>query len=246
MPGRTKPLASLLGTLLAVSLLMGQDTVSPRSRFELAVDLAAGGEIRRAISEMEEVLEVYSEHEDVLWNLGIWYSRISEHSKAILMWERYRQIAPRDWQARAKLIQAYQALGRIEERDTERTALIAWYKETGHTMGEVDLFCREQFLVDQTRFMAFERFAPLGDRKIFFIFAVVTPEGTEAFRYSLGSYEETTLVARELGEIGAQERVYHLDQYGDDYHSTIAFFHTLPTYEQLREQVVAAFRGQRG
>jgi tetratricopeptide (TPR) repeat protein len=246
MPGRSKSLVRLLGTVFALSLLMGQNTVSPRSRFELAVELAAGGEVRHAISEMEAVLEVYSEHEDVLWNLGIWYTRISEHSKAILMWKRYRQIAPHDWHARAKLIQAYQAMGRIEKRDTERTALLAWYEETGHTVREVDLFCREQFLVDQTRFMAFERFEPQGDRKIYYIFAVVTPEGTEAFRFSLGSDETATLIAREQGEIGPQERIYHLDQHGDDYHSTIAYFHTLPTYEQLREKVVAAFRGQTG
>jgi tetratricopeptide (TPR) repeat protein len=237
-------LAILIGILFAVSVLAGQNTVPPRSGFEIAVELAADGKIRRAISEMEAVLESYSENEDVLWNLGIWYSRISEHSKALRMWIKYREVSPHDWQARAKLIQTYQAMGRIEERDTERTALLSWYEENGRAMGNVDLFCREQFLVDQTRFMAFERFAPQGERKIFYIFSVVTPEGTEAFRYSLGSYEETTLLAREQGETGPQDRIYHLDQYGDDYHSTVSLFHTLPTYEEVRERVVAAFRGQ--
>ena len=143
------------------------------------------------------------------------------------------------------MIQTFQDLGWTERRDREREALLSWYSmATGDERPELDVFCREQFSVGEKRVMAFESFEPSGDRRVYYRFTVLGEEGKEDYRYSLGSYETTTLIARETGQIGEDQRLYHLDRYDPRSHSTLGFYREKPDYEAVRKSVVLALEAE--
>lgn len=92
--------------------------------------------------------------------------------------------------------------------------------------------------------LAFEYFDPGGARRKFLRFSVLDTAGKEDFYISLGSYDDTTEVARELKEIPKAERLYHLDEYTASGHRTYAFFNTKPDYDQARTNVVNILEGK--
>lgn len=69
-------------------------------------------------------------------------------------------------------------------------------------------------------------------------------KGEEEFHISLGSYDDTTEIARELGEISKNERLYHLDEYRGTQHKTYAFFKTKPDYDRIRPTVLNILEGK--
>jgi tetratricopeptide (TPR) repeat protein len=225
--------------LLAATPAPSQEVEDPRMLFGEAVDLAATGLTEDAVDVMEEFLAFDPDHPDALWNLGIWYTEIGRHREALDTWKSYRRVSPWDWRARAKLVQTYQALGEIELRDRERAALMEWYAAADEDdRPEWGMFCREQFRVGDRRVMAFEYFAPAGKRRVFLRFSVLNGEGREESWYSLGSYDATTEIARSTHEIGANDRIYHLDHYAEGQHASLAFFDRMPPYEAIRDAVV--------
>ena len=231
--------------LLLIALVAAQPVaaVTPQDLNDLfpeAIDLAEAGRLEEAVTVMEKVQNVEPDHPDVLWNLGLWYAKLERHRDALYVWKHYRRVRPGEWQARAKLIQAYQALGETAWRDSERAALLTWYAGLPQELRpDPDLFCREQFRVGERRVMAFEFFEPAGIKRVYLRFSILDDNGTESSWYSLGSYDATTEIARATGEIGDGERIYHLDHYSEDYHSTVQFFREMPSYETAREMVVA-------
>ncbi len=83
---------------------------------------------------------------------------------------------------------------------------------------------------------------PSGERRVYLVFTILDPEGNELFRYSLGSYDITNTIAHELGEVGPDERLYHLDKYYDQgSHATLGFFKGMPKYRDVRSNVIAAW-----
>ena len=62
--------------------------------------------------------------------------------------------------------------------------------------------------------------------------------GNETSFISFGSYHDTTAISRELGEIGKDARVYHVDRYTGGMHQTYAFFDEQPSYDTVRKIVV--------
>jgi hypothetical protein len=90
----------------------------------------------------------------------------------------------------------------------------------------------------------FEYFSPSGDRAQYLRFCVLNKKGEVDYYISLGSYDSTTEIARELGEIAKDQRLYHLDEYTESHHKTYAFFKTKPDYEEVRAAVVNALEGK--
>ena len=68
--------------------------------------------------------------------------------------------------------------------------------------------------------------------------------GMEDFYISLGSYDDTTEIARELKKIPTSNRLYHLDEYSASGHKTYAFFNFKPGYDQVRTNVVNILEGK--
>jgi hypothetical protein len=62
---------------------------------------------------------------------------------------------------------------------------------------------------------------------------------------TLGSYDFTTQIAREAGQIKPDERVYHLDYYRGNEHRTYGLFDvTPPTYDKTRAMVIDIVKGK--
>jgi tetratricopeptide (TPR) repeat protein len=212
---------------------------TPEEQFQQAVALLNEGQFEDAVPILESVLKTYPEDPSALWNYGIAVGEIGAHEKAVSAWKRYRIAAPDDWRARAKLVQAYAAIGRVKDRDAERTSLFE-LRSSGKdpALSAVDRFCREQFRHNGQKFFVFEYFDPSGEWRVFYSFGAVNDAGEETFRISLGSYDSTNEIVWELGDLPRSKRLYHLDRYENKGHSTVHFYEFQPEYERVRSDVL--------
>jgi tetratricopeptide (TPR) repeat protein len=241
---RIVALAALLLTATAVAEEK-REKLSAEAAFKTATELMGKSDYNQAIPYLIRVQKDVPDNSSVLWNLGLAFAATGEHSKAIGAWQSYRRIAPDDWQARAKLIQSYQALGDIKARDEEIKSLYEYHKNSPDPkVNTAERFCREQAVMGKRSVFVFEYFSPSGDRKQFLRFCVLNKKGEVDYYISLGSYDSTTEIARELGEIPKNERLYHLDEYTDNRHSTYGFFKTKPDYDKVRSMVLSVLEGQ--
>lgn len=213
----------------------------PEATFQRAITLLESQKYAEAVPLLKEVFAAYPNNQAVLWNLGIAAAEVGDDNLALETWNKYRANFPKDGKVLAKLIQTYQSLGRSADRDGERSTLIAF--RTSLPRNERDAFsqyCREQFRVKGQKIMAFEIFEPAGPNRMYYRFSVLDSAGQEVSTFSLGSYDSTTQIARELREIPAEGRVYHVDKYASGSHATYGLFNSLPTYDTVRQIVVNA------
>jgi len=203
------------------------------------------GQHRDAIPYLKRAEKEYPDNPDILWNLGIANAEAGLHREALSAWLSYRKALPDDWLAAPKVIQAHQALGDLKARDAELKALYA-SRESGKDpkLEKADRFCREQFVVEGRKVFAFEYFAPKDPTIICYRFSVVDKKGNEESYISLGSYKTTVEIARELGELKANERIYHLDKYQKTRHWTFGFFNEKPSYDEIRKSIPKILSGE--
>ncbi|MGZ4985210.1 MAG: tetratricopeptide repeat protein [Chthoniobacterales bacterium] len=215
------------------------------SAFQKAVGLMGKRQFREAIPYLERVRKELPENSSVLWNLGIARAELREHERAIEVWKTYCRIVPDDWQGKAKLIQAYQGMGDLKARDAEIGDLYK-LRETSSDpkLKSAEKFCREQTVIGGRSVFAFEYFSPEGARRRYLRFSVLNKDGTEDFYLSLGSYDDTTEIARELGQISKEQRIYHLDEYRKNAHRTYGMFQEQPDYDKVREIVLSVLEGK--
>lgn len=213
--------------------------MTPEAAFSRGAELASAGEHEAAIPFFERAATAYPHDQAVLWNLGIANAAIGAHEQALGYWSLYRQLYHADWRGRAKVIQAHQALGDLAARDREREALFSARAEVpaDHDLRMADRYCREQAKVAGKTVFAFEYFEPKGSHPVFYSFSVVDDAGYEVFAISLGSYQATNEIQWEMGTLPRSKRIYHLDRYDRNMHSTYAFFEEKPGYDELRRIV---------
>ena len=53
-----------------------------------------------------------------------------------------------------------------------------------------------------------------------------------------GSYAETVAIQRQMGQIGPDQRIYHMDYYDAQVHQTLGFSKTPYTQDQVRDMAV--------
>lgn len=241
----------LLVWLCAVSLYAASAPgVPPQNEdpFKIGIRLYEQGKYVESIQSLEKALHRYPEGSNILWNLGLASAAAGQHEKALTYWQRYRKLRSEDWQAIPKLIQTYQALGRTQQRDEALELLLQLWKNTKDPkFREAPLFCREQFKVEGRLVLAYQFFEPSGEWMQFYRFSVADAGGREAFFISLGSYDMTTKISRELGEIGNDQRVYHFDgYYPEGLHKTFGFLNdkTAPAYDDIRPTVIRILTGE--
>jgi tetratricopeptide (TPR) repeat protein len=222
------------------------ENLSTEAAFKTATELMGKGDYKRAIPYLNRVQTDLPLDTSLLWNLGLAYAATGEHLKAVDTWKSYRKIAPGDWQARAKLVQSYQALGDTKTRNEEIKSLYDYRKNSSDPkVNTAERFCREQGTMANRSVFVFEYFSPSGDRKQYLRFCILNKKGDVDYYISLGSYDSTTEIARELGEIPKSERLYHLDEYTDNQHKTYAFFKSKPDYDEVRSVVLSVLEGKR-
>ena len=185
----------------------------------------------------------------LLYNGGLAAYQCKQYSVAVDLWNNVKALEPDDWQTRAKLIQAYQALGKVQERDAERLALVELRKRDPHgELARLVEYCRDQFEAGGEKVMVFEQFELKGDRALRYVFSVLDESGKkEKYRLSLGSYETTNAVWRESTKPRPKDgdRLFHLDGYYNWGHATYGMYSPEPSYDQVRATVIEVLEKKR-
>jgi hypothetical protein len=135
----------------------------------------------------------------------------------------------------SRLIQTYQALSMYEKRDRQiRTLQDIWESTEGEkTVG----FIRDVFLDNGMKLIAFQEYSPKSPNMIFYRFMSAEEPSSSNF-ISLGSYDSTTEITREIEGKPEDWRLYYLDGYCENMHSTLGFYDKKPTYDQVRKAVL--------
>ncbi len=229
----------LLAFLTIPATLSAQDEELVGQLFEQSLREADNGNLEEAAVLMDSIIAIAPDVINAYWNLGIWYSQLGKHKLALDKWHQIHIMAPEDWKVHSKLIQTYEALGDTLARDYERKALIdLWESRTNSVLSETTEFCRDQFYVNEQHVMVFEEFSPSGEQMIFYRFFLIDSTGGASNFISLGSYETTTQISREMGEIGTDERLYHLDGYYGSSHINYGFYTPQPSYAVIKSRVI--------
>jgi len=233
--------------LVITMSVVAQDKNAPASArleklFWEANTLMEQNKFAAALPLYKEALEIEPEEPSLLFNGGLAAYQTKDFATAANLWSRLKKVDPADWHARAKLIQAYQALGKLTERDTERAELLMmWKSGKDPELAKEFEYCREQFQVNKIKVMAFEHFELKGDRALRYVFSILNEkEDDEDYRISLGSYDLTNAIWHERTKPTPkpEERLFHLDGYFKGMHATYGMYAKEPTYEQVRDQVI--------
>ncbi len=201
-----------------------------------------------ALTRYREVLAILPDDPAVLFNGGLAAYTAKEYSAALDLWVNLKKVDPDDWRARAKLIQTYQALNRLSERDAERKELFAmWAAGKPAELKQEIEYCRDQFEINGKKVMAFELFELKGERALRYVFSILNAaEDDEEFRISLGSYEFDQRLWREMTKPTPKpgERLFHLDGYFKNGHATYGMYSPEPSYDAIRAKVVLILEGK--
>ncbi|HEX4996891.1 MAG TPA: tetratricopeptide repeat protein [Terriglobia bacterium] len=225
-----------------------QQQADAERAFDHGADLMDQGKYEEALKEFRKVIALDPDAPDPLYNAGLAAFLIKDYTAALELWQKAKAIDPTDGMLRSKLIQTYQALGKLKERDLERAELF----ELRNSGRDPDLkdrmeYCREQFEVNGRKVMAFELFELKGERALRYVFSVLDEKGNrEEFRISLGSYELTNAVWRQQAEPKPKpdERLFHLDGYYDWGHATYGMYFPEPSYDSVRTLVIRILEGK--
>lgn len=208
--------------------------------FEAANQLMDQKNYQGAYDKYVEVLKVFPEDSSILFNAGMAAFNVSKFDLATGHWKVLKQLEPLDWHVRAKLIQAYQALGKLSDVVAERKELF----ELRDGMRSPDLnqqihYCRDQFKVGNVDVMAFEHFQLKGPRGVRYTFYILDKDGKIDYRISLGSYDTTNAVWHETTKPkpAKDERLFHLDGYFGSSHATYGMYNPEPTYDETKKMV---------
>src|SRR5262245_33004072 len=217
-----------------------QDEAAAEKAFNDGNGLMGQRKYKEALSRYQEGLVKIPDSPGLLFNGGLAAFMNKDFATAEKLWKSLTELDSDDWQARAKLVQAYQALGDLKARDEQRQKLLDLRKSgKSEDLNKLDYYCREQFEAAGKKLMVFEHFELKGERALRYVFSVLDESGEgEAFRISLGSYQTTNLVAAETGSLKKGERLFHLDGYYKWGHATYGFFTPEPSYDEVRKIVI--------
>lgn len=208
-----------------------------------------------ALAKYREALVFMPDDPSLLYNGSTAAAIIKDFKTVAELSQKLLRSYPEDWQSRAKLIQAYQALGDLKARDEARAALFDLRKSgKGHnpedpemSLARQDVYCRERISVAGREVMVFEHFELKGERALRYAFIVLDKAGQEEdFRISLGSYDLTNAFWSERNKGKAEKggRLFHLDGYYDWGHATYGMYHPEPSYDEIRKVVVSILEGK--
>ena len=227
--------------VVAMGLTLQADALEEGNR------LFQAGDLQGALKKYEVALKADPVRKTALFNGGLAAYLMGKPERAAELWERLRKLTPGDLRLLSKVVQAYQASNRPKERDSVRKDLIERRSKLDEkSRAQFPKYCRDQFKVAGEKVMAFEYFELEGERALRYRFSVVK-EGREAYYLSLGSYTTTTQIARELGQIAKDDRMFHMDGYykGGRVHETYGMFTKEPSYTEARKIIEKILAGKK-
>lgn len=231
------------------SQLSDHDIALVEKAFDAANALMEQRRYAEALVRYKEAIALAPDDPSLLFNGGLAAYQGKNFATALDLWQHLKRVDPSDWQARSKVIQAYQALNKLPERDAERAELFKIWKsgDNPELSKEVE-FCRDQFEVNKYKVMAFEHFELKGDRALRYVFSILNESGdAEDFRISLGSYDLTDAIWRQRANPKPKpgERLFHLDGYfKGGSHATYGMFAPEPSYDEMRARVIQILEGK--
>lgn len=214
--------------------------------FETANGFMEAGNNADALKHYKEALAIMPGDPSLLYNGGMAAFNTKEFETALDLWKRLKTVDPIDGQARSKLVQVYQALNKLPERDKERDELFElWKSKKDKEFSAREFYCREQFEASGYKIVVFEHFELKGPRGLRYAFMMSKPE-TDDFKISLGSYDITSNIWRETTKPTPKEgeRLFHLDGYFKNGHATYGMYHPAPTYDETRNIVIKILEGK--
>ena len=212
-----------------------------RAAFAEGVEAMQADELEEAEAAFARVVELDSSATNAWYNLADLRRSLDDYEGAIEAADRVIEAEPNTTDVRALKTQMLHTLGRDEAAQACVDELLA--ARAAAPGGDEPYFRREWLTVGGTRLLAVQHYELEGERAVRYVFYVVEDEKVKE-RYSLGSYEMTTLISRQMGEIGPDERLFHLDYYpADGGHKTFGFYDEEPTYVAARAAVERAILG---
>src|SRR2546422_4944260 len=158
---------------LSLSLFGGNNEVAELA-YQTGNKLFEDGKHEAALGQYVECLRVVKDHQDALFNGGLAAYLAGKLEKAVELWERLRELKPNDTHVLAKLVQAYEAMGKRAKRDEARKSLFdARAALSEEDRAELEKYCREQFQAGDTKIMAFEYFELKGDWAVRYRFSAL-------------------------------------------------------------------------
>jgi len=209
--------------------------------FSRATELVNSGHYTEALPLLQSLANQMPQSPGVFWNLGLAAAQSKEARLALQAYLRYHELMPDDRRGFYKLIQAYQALGRLGERDQVREQLIAYRNALpSNERDQLAFYVRDQFDVAGQHFMVLEYFEPRSPMRLYYKFTSVDSSHRAIYDYTLSSGDAETTVARQLGQIGADGRLYGLDRNEDGKSTLCGLMKSVPSYDAVRARVIAA------
>jgi tetratricopeptide (TPR) repeat protein len=239
---------SVLFFLLATSTV-AQAADAPedvQAVFSEAVRLLNAGHYAQAVPLLEEVTTRAPDRPGGFMNLGLAAAESGDHKLALRAWLRYHELVPNDTKAFGKIIQAYQALGQPKERDQVHEQLISYRNSLPREQQEqFQFYIRDQFDVAGQHFMAMEYFEPKSPTRLYYKFLAVDADHKPVYNFTLTSGDVETNVARQLGQIGKDDRIYAVDR-NEGTTSSLCGLLTTASYDDVRSLVIKTAEGRSG
>lgn len=117
-----------------------------------------------------------------LYNYGL-VQLLDGDSNAVITFEKFCKLFPKDYSAMVKLIQSYYLIGRYEEAKPIRTILYEAHRKKKLPSAMKEMFCFDQFLWNGRRVMVFERFdEPKDDLIVKHQFYILKDDGEIDFQ----------------------------------------------------------------
>jgi tetratricopeptide (TPR) repeat protein len=214
------------------------------AEFKRATTLMGQGDNANAIPLLQDIVSKVPDNANALWNLGIAASATGKRELALQTWTRYNQVEPSDRHGIEKLVQANQALGRLEDRDHQRDRLIALRDSLAvDERKQYVSYIRDQFVAGTEHFMVQEFFEPENPYNICYKFLSLDADQKVVYVVTLESDAADTTIALELHQLQAGSRIYSIDGYEGKSHTTYALLPTRPTYDEVKAKVLKVVEG---
>jgi tetratricopeptide (TPR) repeat protein len=231
--------------VVAVIGLGGAHTTTPpadlQAAFSRAAELVDSGHYAEALPLLKDLASQLPQSPGVLWNLGLAAAQSGDERLALEAYSRYHQLAPGERRGFYKLIQTYQALGQLKERDQVREQLIAYRNALPSSERDrLAFYVRDQFDVGGQHFMVLEYFEPKSPMRLYYKFTSVDSSHKAIYDFTLTSGDSETTAVRQLGHIGADDRLYGLDKNEHGKSTVYGLMKSLPSYDEVRSRVIAA------
>lgn len=206
---------------LLVSLIFFAPQASadgPPAEGRTAAELAQAGEYAKALEAYEARLKDEPKNIVVLYNAGLMGFLAEEYERSAKHWLTMEDIVgDDDPQLKEKLIQVLTKLGKDEEV-AERIEKLHTLRKTTKNKAyhQKPHFCRDQFVIDGTRYMVFQFFDFPDKQEVLFKAYEIDDQGDIASTLNFWSSDMTNTIAREAGELKEGQRLYHIDHYKND------------------------------